>query len=282
MINNNNNLLIDLALQEDGVYNDITTTWFVPESKKISAVLISNSSGILCGVDYVTRIFNTLDSKCEISFIINDGVKINKGDEILKVIGSRSLLSGERVALNILQYMSGIATLTNRFIEIINNNNIKVYDTRKILPLYRNIAKYAVRCGGGENHRFGLNDMVLIKDNHLKFIDDLYKKVNMFRKKFKDVTIEIECENTNQVKQALKAQADVIMLDNVEFIKTSNMINIIRNHSLKNYNPKIEISGGVNLDNVKNISQLDIDRISIGMITHSVTALDFTLEIIKT
>jgi nicotinate-nucleotide pyrophosphorylase (carboxylating) len=190
-----------------------------------------------------------------------------------------AILSGERVALNFLQYMSGIATLTNKFLKAVGNHKIKLCDTRKILPGYRGLAKYAVRCGGGTNHRMGLSDMVLIKDNHLKFIQNLTLGLSNFRKKYKNILIEVECENIKQVKQALDAKADILMLDNVNLKSIGKLVSIIRKNSTKKYHPKIEVSGGINLNTAKEISKFDVDRLSVGMITHSSPALNFTLEI---
>jgi nicotinate-nucleotide pyrophosphorylase (carboxylating) len=175
--------------------------------------------------------------------------------------------------------MSGIATLTNKFVTSINNGKTKIYDTRKTIPGYRELAKYAVRCGGGTNHRMGLYDMALIKDNHLKLTKDLTAEIIEFRKKHKNIPVEIECENIKQVEQALDSKADIIMFDNMTFENTKKMIALIRKRSTKGYKPEIEISGGVNLKTARKFERLDADRISIGMITHSSSALDVTLEI---
>ncbi|OEG69419.1 hypothetical protein ATZ36_09670, partial [Candidatus Endomicrobiellum trichonymphae] len=205
---------------------------------------------------------------------------IKRGDKVLEITGPAcAILSGERTALNFLQYMSGIATLTNKFVTFTNNGRTKVYDTRKTTPGYRELAKYAVRCGGGANHRMGLYDKALIKDNHLKFVKDLTAEISEFRKKYKNISVEVECENIKQVKQALDSKADIIMLDNTAFENTKKMIDLIRKSSRKEYKPEIEISGGVNLKTAKKFARLDVDRISIGMITHSSSALDVTLEI---
>jgi nicotinate-nucleotide pyrophosphorylase (carboxylating) len=277
---NNTDSLIDLALKEDGVFDDITTKGFIPKDKQAKAVLIANSPGILCGVDIFIKVFKTIDKKCKVSLKMKDCSQIKCGDKILEVTGhAYTILSGERTALNFLQYMSGIATLTNKFVTSINNGRTKIYDTRKIIPGYRELAKYAVRCGGGANHRMGLYDMALIKDNHLKFINDLTAEISEFRKKHKNIPVEIECENIKQVEQALNSKADIIMFDNTTFENTKEMIALIRKSSTKGYNPEIEISGGVNLKIARKLARLDADRISIGMITHSSSALDVTLEI---
>ncbi|GHT77203.1 hypothetical protein AGMMS50222_10590 [Endomicrobiia bacterium] len=175
--------------------------------------------------------------------------------------------------------MSGIATITNQFVTSIDNGKTKIYDTRKTIPGYRELAKYAVRCGGGTNHRIGLYDMVLIKDNHIKLTKDLTTAIAEFRKRYRKIPVEVECENIKEVKQALDAKADIIMLDNTSFKNTKEMIDLIRKSSAKKYSPEIEISGGVNLETAKKFSKLDAERISVGMITHSSPALDLTLEI---
>ncbi|MCA6085488.1 carboxylating nicotinate-nucleotide diphosphorylase [Candidatus Endomicrobiellum agilis] len=272
--------LIDLALKEDSVFDDITTKEFVPSDKQAKAVLIANNSGILCGTDIFIKVFKTVDEKCKVSLKIKDGSQVKRGDKILEITGPAcAILSGERTALNFLQHMSGIATLTNKFVTSVNNNKIKIYDTRKTIPGYRELAKYAVRCGGGTNHRIGLSDMVLIKDNHLKLTKDLTVEISEFRKKYKNIPVEVECENIKQVEYALDAKADIIMLDNTDFKNTKKMIALIRKNSTKEYKPDIEISGGINLKTAKKFAKLDVDRISIGMITHSSPALDVTLEI---
>ncbi|MDR1784285.1 MAG: carboxylating nicotinate-nucleotide diphosphorylase [Endomicrobium sp.] len=273
--------LISLALKEDNVFDDITTREFVSSDKQAQAVLIANNSGILCGVDIFIKVFKTIDERCGVSLKKRDCSKLKQGDEILVVTGPAcAILSGERTALNFLQYMSGIATLTNKFVECINDDSkTKIYDTRKTVPGYRELAKYAVRCGGGTNHRKGLADMILVKDNHLKFVKDLTVKIDKFREKFKNISIEIECENVEQIKQALSAKVDIIMLDNTSFEDTKKMVALIREFSTENYKPEIEISGNININTVKEFVKLGVERISIGMITHSSPILDLTLEI---
>ncbi|MDR2399127.1 MAG: carboxylating nicotinate-nucleotide diphosphorylase [Endomicrobium sp.] len=272
--------LIKLALEEDGVFNDITSKEFVPEDKKAKAVLIANKDGVLAGVDVFVKVFKTLDNDCQAIIKKKDGDSLKQGDKILEINGpARIILSGERTALNFLQYMSGIATLTNVFVKATENGKTKIYDTRKILPGYRELAKYCVRCGGGTNHRMGLSDMVLIKDNHLKLIKNLTSAIYNFRQKYTDIKVEVECEVLEEVKKALSAKADIIMLDNTTYKTAGEMIDVIRKSSTQSYKPEIEISGGVDFDTVKEFAKIDIDRISIGMITHSAPALDITFEV---
>ncbi|MDR1122923.1 MAG: carboxylating nicotinate-nucleotide diphosphorylase, partial [Endomicrobium sp.] len=245
-------VLIDLALKEDGVFNDITSKEFVPKDKKAKAVLIANKDGVLAGVDVFVEVFKTLDDSCKAAIKKKDSDFLKKGDKILEITGSaRKILSAERTALNFLQYMSGIATLTNVFVKAIGNGRVKIYDTRKTLPGYRELAKYAVRCGGGINHRMSLSDISLIKDNHLKFIKDLISVIFDFRKKYKDIKVEVECESLSEVRSALAAKADIIMLDNTTPKTAGEIIGVIRKNSTKDYKPEIEISGNVNFQTIK-------------------------------
>jgi nicotinate-nucleotide pyrophosphorylase (carboxylating) len=277
----NIDILIKLALKEDGAFKDITTKEFIPKDKKAKAVLFAKKSGILCGIDIFTKVFKSIDKNCKIILKLKDGAKIKEGDEILEIDGLvKSILAAERTALNFLQHLSGIATLTNFFVQAVKNGKAKIYDTRKTLPGYRELAKYAVKCGGGINHRMGLYDMALIKDNHLKLTKDLRTKVANFKRTYKKIPVEIECETIQEVKQALDAKADIIMLDNTSINNTKKMIKLIRNNSNVQYSPEIEISGRINLKTAKLFSKLDIDRISVGMLTHSVNALDLSLDVI--
>ena len=272
--------IILAALKEDGVFNDITSKEFINKDKKATAVLISNQSGVVCGADVFVNVFKSIDKRCKVSKKIKDCAKIKKGDKILEISGpAQVILSGERTALNFLQHLSGIATLTNRFVALVKGTKTKIYDTRKTLPGYRELAKYAVRCGGGTNHRMSLSDMVLIKDNHISLSEELSKKILNFRKKYKNILVEVECENPAQVGHALAAKADIIMLDNMGYEQTKKMMALIKKHSNKHYRPEIELSGGINIETIKKYAKLNADRISIGMITHSAPALDITLEI---
>ncbi|AKL97915.1 carboxylating nicotinate-nucleotide diphosphorylase [Endomicrobium proavitum] len=271
--------IINSALEEDGVFNDITTREFISKDKKAKAVLIANKGGVLCGVECFIKVFKTIDKNCKIKVNIGDCSKIKKGDKILEISGrAHAILSGERTALNFLQHLSGIASITNEFVTAAKGSKTKIYDTRKTIPGYRELAKYAVRCGGGANHRMGLFDMVLIKDNHISLTNNLTEKINNFRRKHKNILVEVECENSAQVGHALQARADIIMLDNMGYAQTKKMIELIRKYSTKDYRPEIELSGGINRATAKKYAKLNAERISIGMITHSAPALDITLE----
>ncbi|MDR1695887.1 MAG: carboxylating nicotinate-nucleotide diphosphorylase [Endomicrobium sp.] len=276
----NLNELIKLALKEDGAFKDITTKEFIPGDKKAKAVLIANKPGVLCGIDIFAAVFKAIDKKCRVTKKAKDCCKIKKGDHILEIEGpAHAILSGERTALNFLQHLSGIATLTAEFVSAVKGGKTKIYDTRKTVPGYRELAKYAVRCGGGANHRMNLSEMVLVKDNHLSLTKDLDLKIKDFRKKHKNVLVEVECENSGQVRHALRAKADIIMLDNINYADTKKMVSLIRKNSTAGYKPEIEISGGINGKTAGKFAKLGVERISVGMITHSAPALDITLEI---
>ncbi len=272
--------IISLALEEDSVLNDITSKNIISKNIRATAVLMAKCPGIVCGIDVFKRVFIKLNKDFVFSVMKNDGQKVKKGDIILKMEGpAYHLLCGERTALNFIQKLSGIATMTSYFVDIVKNTNTKIYDTRKTIPGFRYISKYAVRCGGGTNHRMSLSDMVLIKDNHLKLIDDLTEKIKTIRKKHKGILIQVECETKKHVYDALAARADLIMLDNMKKSQLKKMVSLIRDNSTKEYRPEIEISGGVNLKTIKDYAKLGIDRISIGMLTHSAPSLDISLKI---
>lgn len=272
--------IVDLALEEDCAYNDVTSKSLSLQKKLASAELIVKDDGIICGIDAFKHVLLKLDKNFKFKVFFKDGQAVKKGDIILTLKGPAApLLAGERTALNFIQKLSGIATTTNKFVKIIKGSKAGIYDTRKTLPGFRNISKYAVRCGGGQNHRMNLSDMVLIKDNHLALIDDLTQKVKEIRKKYSKLKILIECEHEKHVKNAIAAGADIIMLDNMKQPLLKRMVKLIRNSSTKTYKPLIEISGGVNFQTIKNYAKLGIERISIGMITHSAPSLDISLEV---
>ena len=272
--------IVTLALNEDCAYNDVTSKSLSLKGKNASAVLIAKSDGILCGTDAFKYVLLRLSKKFKFKTFKKDGDKLKKGDIILKVKGpAAELLAGERTALNFIQKLSGISTTTNKFVSLVKGSKAAIIDTRKTLPGFRNVSKYAVRCGGGKNHRMNLSDMVLIKDNHLALIDDLTQKVKQIRKKYKKLSVLIECEREKQVKDAINAKADIIMLDNMKQGQLKKMVKFIRDNSTASYKPLIEISGGVNFKTIKSYAKLGIERISIGMITHSAPSLDISLEV---
>jgi len=266
--------LIKLALKEDMPYGDVTTNTLVPSSAITSAVFITKEKGIICGLCAAKEVFKSLDKKIVFKQFVKDGQKVNKRQKIASVNGrARAILSGERTALNILQHLSGIATLTNEFVKAVGGKT-KIFDTRKTTPLMRELEKHAVRCGGGYNHRQNLSDMALIKDNHLKIVDGSQLIVDRFRQRHKKITIEIEAQNLKQVKQFLELNPDIIMLDNMNYGHMRLAIKYIRENS----GCEIEISGNINLKTAAKYAELRPDRISVGKITHSAPNLDISLE----
>jgi len=289
--------LVRKALEEDLGTGDITTDNLIQDDALASGEFIGQKEGIICGLPIIQPLFRLLNEDIKFKAALADGDAVKSGQIIGKIFGqARAILSGERVALNFLQRLSGIATLTRKFVRAVEEFPARIYDTRKTTPIWRHLEKYAVKIGGGENHRFGLYDMVLIKDNHLRFLgashpEDaqhpmgrraLKEHIAELRKSLApDVKIEIEAENLNEVKEAILAGADVIMLDNMSLDEMRQAAELVRNAPVRARQGKIEIeaSGGVSLENVKKIAQAGVDRISVGAITHSAPALDISLEV---
>ncbi len=269
---------ISTALKEDVKTGDITTKATISKSKKAVGKFLVKADGIIAGLEIAKAVFKSIDPKIKFELKINDGSKVKYGDVAAIVSGrAQSLLTAERTALNFLQRMSGIATSANNYSEKVKHTKAKVIDTRKTVPGLRSLDKLAVNLGGCSNHRIGLYDMFLIKDNHIEVAGSITKAVEAcvkynkkHRTKFK---IEVETKNLKEVKEALTTKADIIMLDNFEIDEMKKAVKII------NGKCKVEISGGVNLDTVKTIAETGVDYISVGALTHSVKALDISLEI---
>ncbi|MDP8227139.1 MAG: carboxylating nicotinate-nucleotide diphosphorylase [Candidatus Celaenobacter polaris] len=264
--------IISLALLEDlGDEGDITSH-SIFTTQKARYKLISRENGILCGSEYFTAVFKQLDPDCNIEFLVNDRNKINREQEIALVYGNiKNILTAERVAINFLSHLSAIATKTNQFCQL-TKGNTKVLDTRKTIPGLRKAEKYAVRCGGGYNHRMGLFDMVLIKDNHIDGIGSIGTAVKKVREKLGNkYKIEVETRNLEEVKEALTCEVDLIMLDNMSIKMMKEAICII------NGKAKTEASGNINLEKFKQLAEIGFDYISIGELTHTVKAFDFSL-----
>ena len=279
-INNDIKNLIKQALKEDIGKGDITTNVLIPPDRQANAVIISKQKGVVCGLDIVKAVFTELDKKAKFKALVKDGDKIKPGKKIIEITaGTRTILTGERTSLNFLGHLSGIATLTRQFVEKIRPFKAKILDTRKTTPGMRSLEKYAVRCGGGSNHRVGLYDGVLVKENHFLILSknkNIGKAVDVIRKNVpKNTKVEVEVENIDELKQALVAKVDIILLDNMTpgQIKHS-VIERGRNRAL------LEASGGVNLSNVRRIAKSGVDRISIGALTHSAKSIDFSLDIV--
>ncbi len=267
--------IIDYALNEDIGKGDITTNSIIPGDLTTRATMLAKAPGVIAGLEVAEYVFKSLNPEIKWNPFVKDGDKVKKGDLILEVKGSyRALLTGERLALNFMQRMSGIATMTSYFVEAVAEFGTKILDTRKTAPGLRLLDKYSVKTGGGTNHRIGLYDMVLIKDNHIKVAGGILKAVEQVRKHV-DPAIKIEVETTTieEVYQALEAKADIIMLDNMTTVTMAECVKII------NRQAQIEASGNMTLERLKEVAATGVDYISIGALTHSVMALDISMNI---
>jgi nicotinate-nucleotide pyrophosphorylase (carboxylating) len=267
--------LTELALSEDIGSGDVTTEATVPADSIATAVMLAKHDLILAGLGVSREVFHYLDPTIEITFFVRDGDRISTGMEIAQLSGNtRALLMGERVALNLLQHMSGIATQTARYVEKIKGLKAEVLDTRKTHPGLRKLEKYAVRMGGGKNHRFGLYDGILIKDNHIKAAGSITKAIEGVRKKaYLLLKIEVETKTLDEVREALAARADVIMLDNMQVDMMREAVTLINHQAL------IEASGNVTLETIRGIAETGVDFISCGSLTHSASAADISMNI---
>ncbi|HQA05711.1 MAG TPA: carboxylating nicotinate-nucleotide diphosphorylase [Clostridiales bacterium] len=267
--------LIYKALDEDINYIDISSAYIFTDDMKSTAYFVSKADGVLAGIDVALRVFEMLDKDVVINKICKDGDKITKGTEIATIEGKTAmLLKGERTALNILQHMSGIATAVSKAVEAVSHTNATIADTRKTLPGLRPLQKYAVTCGGGKNHRYNLSDAVMLKDNHIDAGGGISKTVKTVRQHIgHTVTIEVETRNLAEVKEALDAGADIIMLDNMTVDEMKEAVKLIGGRA------KTEASGNITLDNIKEVAETGVDIISMGAITHSVKAFDISMKI---
>ncbi len=264
---------IKTALQEDIGHSDITTEAIVPSEHKSRAKIVAKEACVLAGLDVAIEVFRTLESDVTTIIHHKDGEHIGAGETICELEGpTRVLLSGERLALNLLQRLSGIATLTAEFVKRLSNTSAKVVDTRKTTPGLRALEKYAVRVGGGTNHRFGLFDGILIKDNHIVAAGSIKEAVQRARRTTHHLMkVEVEVTNMAELKEALEAGADVVMLDNMGIEEMKEAVEYVR--SVKP-NVIVEASGGVSLDNIEEVASTGVDIISVGALTHSATAVD--------
>ncbi len=273
--------LIKRALAEDIGHGDITTTSIVPEEKTSEGKIIAKEGLVLCGLYIAEGVFRALDRDATVSSHFKDGDTIRKGEIIAGVsCNTKALLTGERTALNIMQRLSGIATLTSRFVEQIKGTGARIVDTRKTTPMLRAFEKYAVRCGGGLNHRFGLYDAVLIKDNHIVVAGGITSAVRHVREILPHtVKIEVETKKLDEVKEAVEAKVDIIMLDNMGIDEIKKAVSFIRSTRNSQLATLIEASGSINLDNVRDVALAGVDFISVGALTHSAPAVDISLEV---
>lgn len=266
--------LIRMALEEDITSEDVSTNAVMPEYAAGTVDLIAKEDGVIAGLDVYARVFTLLDEKTEVIFFCKDGDTVRKGDKLAVVNGDiRVLLSGERVALNYLQRMSGIATYTREVASLLEGSRVTLLDTRKTTPNCRIFEKYAVRIGGGQNHRYNLSDGVLLKDNHIGAAGSITKAIRMAKEYAPFVRkIEIEVETLEQVKEAVAAGADIIMLDNMSHDQMKEAIKIIDGRALT------ECSGNVTKENIPNIIDLGVDYVSSGALTHSAPIMDISLK----
>lgn len=267
--------IINTALAEDINYMDVTTDNLLSPEHTSSAYYIAKDSGVLCGIDIAKRVFELAGGNVEFETLIHDGEKVQKGDIIAKMKGSTvTLLKGERTALNILQHLSGIATVTNKCAELIAGTNASVTDTRKTLPGLRAMQKYAVTVGGGKNHRFNLSDGAMLKDNHIDAYGGITQAVTALRKKIGHmVKIEVEVRNLDELREALAVGCEVIMLDNMNCDEMKKAVEINNGKAL------LEASGNVTSENIRNIAETGVDIISLGALTHSVKCFDISMRI---
>lgn len=263
------------ALVEDGAFEDVTTLATVVRTRRARAQLVARQDGVVSGTAFAIEAFQQLDSTIVARIDAADGTSVRRGDSVIVLSGhARPLLSAERVALNFMQRLSGIASLTRRYVEAVAGTSARILDTRKTTPGWRPLEKYAVRCGGGLNHRMDLASSVLIKDNHLAALDgDIARAVALARDRAPDATtIEVECDSVDQVKLALAAGAAMILLDNMDIAELKECVTFVRGRAL------LEASGGVSLETVHAIAASGVDYISVGALTHSPPALNLALD----
>lgn len=270
--------VVESALKEDIGGGDITSDILISSGAVGSGVIIAKENGIIAGIPVAELVFKIINSKVEFTGNISDGKKVVEGERIAEVAGeAKGILAGERTALNFLGHLSGIATKTARFVEKVSGINVKIMDTRKTVPNLRVLEKYAVKVGGGYNHRMGLNDAVLIKDNHLKLlkgkIGDLVKKVRSGAPA--SMKIEVEAKDFSEVEDALSGKPDIIMLDNMSVSEVREAVEFVRKSGC---NVLLEVSGGITLENVAEYAETGVDIISVGELTHSVKSLDISME----
>ena len=269
--------IVNRALKEDlGIVGDITSDNIFSEEEKCKGKILAKEPGIICGLEVAEMVFKQCNNNLSFNFLKKDGDIINKGEEIAHIEGvTRDILKGERTALNFLQRLSGIATQTADYVEKIKDYPVRITDTRKTTPTLRILEKYAVTVGGGYNHRMGLYDAVMIKDNHIRAAGGIKTAVKNIREQVPHTTkIEVEVENLKEIKEALKAEADIIMLDNMEYKEMEEACSLIQEKII------IEASGGINLETIQKVAETGVDIISIGALTHQIESLDISMDIV--
>jgi nicotinate-nucleotide pyrophosphorylase (carboxylating) len=269
--------IIEAALQEDLPQGDITSESIIPDDSRSRAIILAKEDGILAGMDVASRVFEKIDPDVEFKREKDDGQKFSNGETLAELEGSSiSILKGERTALNFLQRMSGIATTTGRFVEALKGTRTKILDTRKTTPGLRSLEKYAVKMGGGQNHRRNLSEMVLIKDNHLKLVGSISEAVKRAKERIAPgIKVEVEATCLTEVQEAVQSGADMVMLDNMSMGKMKEVVKWIEGRI------PLEVSGAVTLSKIREIAALRIDFISVGSLTHSYRSVDISMEFLE-
>lgn len=267
--------VIKRAIQEDINYVDVTTDYLLSDDAVTTANYVAKDSGVVAGVGIAVRVYELLDSTVECEILKQDGDAVKKGDIILTLKGkTKTLLKGERTSLNLIQHLSGIATMTSKCVGLVEGTNATITDTRKTLPGLRALQKYAVTVGGGRNHRYNLSDGAMLKDNHIDAYGSMTNAVNALRAKIGHmVKIEVETRNLDELREALSAGADVIMLDNMSLEEMREAVKITAGRA------KLEASGNITDENIRAVAETGVDIISLGALTHSVKAFDISMKI---
>ncbi len=268
--------LIQSAIREDINYIDVSTDYLIPDEAEGTARFLAKADGVLCGLDIALRVFELLDASFHAETYKKDGDTLKKGDVIALLHGkTKMLLKGERTALNLIQHMSGIATQTAQAVRLVEGTNASITDTRKTLPGMRALQKYAVVCGGGKNHRYNLSDGAMLKDNHIDAGGGITNAINTLRGKLGHmVKIEVETRNLEEVREALAAGAEIIMLDNMDCDTMRKAVEIVGGKA------KLEASGGITAETLRDVALTGVDIISIGALTHSVDAFDISMKLV--
>lgn len=264
------------AIEEDVGHGDITTNLLVPPENESRALFVAKGNFVLAGFPFAREVFSIIDASAVFRTFFDEGAKVRRGDVLAEVSGkTRVLLAGERVGLNILQRLSGIATLTAQFVDAVSGTKARIVDTRKTTPCMRFMEKYAVRVGGGTNHRFGLYDGILIKDNHIEEVGEISGAIRLAKSGHHLARIEVEVEHLKELQEAMDSGADVVMLDNMS---VQDMVEAVRTAAGR---VTIEASGNISLANVREVAETGVDLISVGALTHSAPAADISMKIVK-
>jgi nicotinate-nucleotide pyrophosphorylase (carboxylating) len=267
---------VEIALAEDVGSGDLTSLFFIPETRVSQGRIFAKEACVIAGVEVVRRVYRKLDPRLEILILRQDGSVVKPGETVIELSGlARTILTGERVALNFIQHLSAVATLTARFVEAVHGTRVTILDTRKTTPGLRALEKAAVKAGGGQNHRMGLYDGVMVKDNHLLAKPELQKAILSIRAIHPNILIEVEADSVEQARNFVNLKGiDVILLDNMSQDQLRACV------SLRKPGLKFEASGGVSLATVRQIAETGVDFISVGQLTHSARAIDFSLELL--